>query len=653
MRQLSIGLSAYRLFPGRLDQPAFVGATERIATAAARALELGPIDAEIRGEGFHIEEGPLDRDEAIARLARVCYERRAERLRVRAVPDPRDLAALYDALVRSPDELAAMGGVAAVLRAAGVAAVALLEVEPEAGEVDGVAVPSANLQDLESWDWVRDSIGLSQDPTDGRRALAEMAESLFARFQSVVASLPPEMAANVDLYRMLQDTVASLPDDQRKILNAVLIDRARADPLAEAYVGTMSDADLARVLVDMSAAVGKDPVNLAQKLVQAGVRAAEIVDLTAAVVAGRTDAGTILTEAAVGNGRPVAGDQSDEDDRLMFETVSDLLGTSLAAREHDDLAAIRRQFPDTEDALQAEAAAALGDYLRLEPDMERLERFLMGWVEASRECLRRGDGRTLMRLIDVADGGRAASAQAGRPDRAQLFDVYRRQIPDPATLRELVGHAVEGGNHLAVQALLAPLGDAAVDGLLDVLAAEADGRARGILVNLLTELARGHTARVAARLSDRRWEVVRDAVAILNRAGGPEAAPAIVEASRHREPAVRKESIWGLIAVAGPAGAERLRHLADDPDDGIRVLAVGALGGLVTPAAVTALVEIAGLGHDQAIRRAALDHLARHPSADARRSLESLARSRHRPKLPRALRKHAKTLLRRGVGAAA
>ena len=81
MRQLSIGLSAYRLFPGRLEQPAFVAATERISQAATRALELGPIDAEVRGDGFHIEDGPLDLDEAILRLARACYERRAERIR--------------------------------------------------------------------------------------------------------------------------------------------------------------------------------------------------------------------------------------------------------------------------------------------------------------------------------------------------------------------------------------------------------------------------------------------------------------------------------------------------------------------------------------------------------------------------------------------
>jgi HEAT repeat protein len=211
---------------------------------------------------------------------------------------------------------------------------------------------------------------------------------------------------------------------------------------------------------------------------------------------------------------------------------------------------------------------------------------------------------------------------------------------------------MEEGDNLALQALLAPLGDAAVDGLLDVLATETDGHARGILVNLLAELARGHTARLAARLSDRRWEVVRDAVSILNRAGGPDAGPALVEASRHAHPAVRKESIWGLIGV-GPAGAERLRHLADDPDEGIRVLAVGALGGLTTPAAVTALVEVARRGNDQAIRRTALDHLARHPSAEARSALEGLAKSRSRPKLPRALRKHARALVRSGVRAAA
>ena len=84
-----------------------------------------------------------------------------------------------------------------------------------------------------------------------------------------------------------------------------------------------------------------------------------------------------------------------------------------------------------------------------------------------------------------------------------------------------------------------------------------------------------------------------------------------------------------------------------------RVLAVGALGGLVTPAAVTALVEVARRGRDASIRRAALDHLARHPSEEAVRGLDALARSRAKPRLPRSLRKHARGLLRGRVGAAA
>ncbi len=646
MRQLSIGLSAYRLFPGRLEQPAFVAATDRISQAAVRALEFGSIDAEVRGDGFHIEDGPLDADEAIARLARACYERRAERIRVRAAPDPRDLAALYEALIQRPEDLVSQGGVAAVVRSTGMVSIALLEVAPEAVEVQ-TSERSRPTQDMEDWDWVRDSIGLTPGETDTRHELGTVAESLFARFQAVVSSLPPEMAANLNLYKMLQGTVSSLPDDQRRILNAVLIDRARADPLAERYVGTMSDSDLARVLVDMSNAVGHDPIELARKLVAAGVREPDIVELTASVVSGREEAGTVLTEVVPGRPKSAEAEAVPEDDRFVFETVSDLLGHSLVAREQDDLAAIRRAWPDSDDSAQAEAARTLSDYLRLEPDQERLERFLMAWMAEGRQSLGQGDGRTLVRIIDVGDAGRVAALEAGRPDRASLFDVYRRQIPDPAIVRQLVAQAMESGGELALQALLAPLGDAAVDGLLDVLAGETDGHARGVLLNVLTELARGHTRRVAARLSDRRWEVVRDAVAVLHRAGGPEAGPFIVEVSKHPVPAVRKEAIWGLIAVGGPEGAERLRNMAEDPDEGVRVLAVGALGGLVTTAAVTALLELARRGRDPSIRRAALDHLARHPSQDAARGLESLARSRSRPRLPRSLRKHAKGLLGR------
>src|SRR5262245_54369373 len=83
LRQLSVGLGAYRLYPDEPDRPAFVAAAERIAEAARRALAAGPVDVEIQGHTFRTADGPLPDSELLRRLALCCYERGVERMQIR------------------------------------------------------------------------------------------------------------------------------------------------------------------------------------------------------------------------------------------------------------------------------------------------------------------------------------------------------------------------------------------------------------------------------------------------------------------------------------------------------------------------------------------------------------------------------------------
>src|SRR5438093_2907942 len=87
LRQLSSGLSSYRLFPGDLEQPSFVAAVSRIQEAAERALAWGPFAAEINGNRFTTPAGPVPSDDRIERLALAFYRHGAEHLLVREPPD--------------------------------------------------------------------------------------------------------------------------------------------------------------------------------------------------------------------------------------------------------------------------------------------------------------------------------------------------------------------------------------------------------------------------------------------------------------------------------------------------------------------------------------------------------------------------------------
>ena len=110
LRQLWLGLAAYRLFPGSSDRPGFVAAVERIGDSVRSALASGPIDVEVRGDGFVFAGTPLPPNETTERLARACFERRVERVEIAAVPDVRDLERAFAMLSMPPEDLRERGG---------------------------------------------------------------------------------------------------------------------------------------------------------------------------------------------------------------------------------------------------------------------------------------------------------------------------------------------------------------------------------------------------------------------------------------------------------------------------------------------------------------------------------------------------------------
>ncbi|HEY7280773.1 MAG TPA: hypothetical protein VID47_04180, partial [Actinomycetota bacterium] len=560
LRQLSAGLSAYRLFPGDLDQPGFVMAARRIHIAADLVLAMGPLDAEVKSDTFIVPEGPVAPDEGIERLARACYERRVELIRVRSVPTIDELGSLYEVLSRPAEEVLAGGGADLLLRATGVVSVALGELNPQAIRAQA-PLPERKLEP-------KDLPGIGDELTlrpEDAAALIEspldLAESLLARFHAVVAALPQEIDSDVELYQMLRAAVATLPDDQRMMLHAVLLDRAMDDPLAERYIGTMSDTELARLVVQVANGFDRDPVEMSERLVRMRLRGEDLRELTVAVVEGRVDFGTLLAgrdevaiSAAMESSRRLAEERAedlesrpDDGSDLMFETVGDLLSQSLLAREQQDVLALRDQFPSTAESQRLAATDAIRDYLLVDGELERLERVLAAWMQTARDGLRAGDVRVVREALDLVEVPRAAAADD--VDRAKLFDLYRSQLPEPSILQELVERAKDPGGQVAVEELLEPLEEVSVTALLELLETDLEPHDRSIVIQLATDLARDHLHVVTRRMSDRRPTVVRDAVTVAYRAVGAAAVGTLDEATRHPVPDVREEAIRGLIAV--------------------------------------------------------------------------------------------------------
>src|SRR5207245_11723133 len=121
------------------------------------------------------------------------------------------------------------------------------------------------------------------------------------------------------------------------------------------------------------------------------------------------------------------------------------------------------------------------------------------------------------------------------------------------------------------------------------------GRTR--LLALLRSLPPSYHTGLSARLGDARWYVVRNAVHVLSRSGGPDVRPLLAQAATHPAAPVRREAIQGLVSAGGdeaiPLILERAEH---DPEEAVRAVAVVALGGLLTPNAVDALVVMVRRG---------------------------------------------------------
>jgi HEAT repeat protein len=642
--QLSSGLSAYRLFPGDLGQPTFIQACERIRTAAERALRYGPVVAEIHGSRMRTERGPIKGDDRIERLAIECYQRRAERLYVREVPRPKDLAVLYEALSTPKGE--GSGSVSAALRVAGVRSIGVGEITPELKEAEDLDErPSPEQREL--WDRLANPKTLARDlaAEHGGRSPAEIAGGIFTRLKGMVELLPDRQARGFELYRRLQEVVRHLPPAARRALSAILLERVREDPMAERVIGTMTDAQLARVLVDLGSDGTTEPVDRATRLVELGVRRDDLVDLTVALARGQVEGGTIIAGLdRVGITPPSSEPAQPTATSPVLRTVSSLLARGLVSMGQDDVRTIREAFPVTQADQRALSFDALSDYMKIESDLDRLGEVLGAWVGETCDTLQRRDEAHLGYLVEAA---RVASLDQEDEEKRALIAASMRRALSDEMLTELVSVGDEDTRVESAVRLLGPFGEMAVDRLLDDLARERDRGMRALLLRVLAELARGHHQLVAKRLSDSRWYVARNAVTVLYRAGGQDAVPWLVDATHHREPAVRREAIRGLISVTGPAAIDDLLALAHDSDQSVRATLISALGALVEADAYKALGKLALALRDNAERRRALDALAGHPGEAALEVLRSLAAPRTRPRLPWKHRRYARALVKK------
>ena len=622
LRQLWFGLAIYRLYPGTSDRAGFQATAGLIEEAARSALGSGAVDVEVTADGFSIPALDLPSDRPMQRLARVCFERRAERLQVTQVPTAEELGAVYEVLTMPVEQLDRAGGMEVLLR--DVHAIALGRLGPIRTAAAAEDESSAMVAFDEDGKPINLDAPLLVEGLEG--PLTVQVEAVLERLRSVIEQLGAQGMHGVDLYQTLSDSFVDLSAELRRAVMARLIEDAADDPLAERLIGSMSNAELTRALVELGKD-GREPLSLARRLTDSGVRAPDIVDFTEALEAGHEEASTILA-GLERIGSPTEGLDPGG-------SVSDALAAYLVATEQEDLRSMKWLAESAEEQSSAVALATLQDYLGVERDELQFDQVAGVWVDVTRDAVRNREYRRVIELVSAVDGVKMHSA-----DRS-FFDFYGPSVLDRKVVRQLMTLESESEGPGAAS-VLASFGDVGVEALFEQLAEEEDRGRRASLLGVLRQLAPGRAKTVVPRLSDPRWYVVRNAVNVLRHTGDPNVLELLAGASKHTAEAVRREAVWGL-AAGGAAAVPYLAQLANAPDRGVRRLSVQALGGLTAPEAVRALTTIVQSGPDMDTRRQALDALAEHSSPEASDVLRLLS-GRVRPRIPRALRKHAKAL---------
>ena len=328
----------------------------------------------------------------------------------------------------------------------------------------------------------------------------------------------------------------------------------------------------------------------------------------------------------------------------VARTVSNLLARGLVSAKQEDVRAMRESFPETADDRIQVAIDALFDYLRIESEPDRLAEVLGVWSNEAVATLRRHDEDYLTHLLEAIEGVQEEDVAV---DKRTMADASVRQVLSPEVLAELVSVSNGDEDPESTIRMLDLFGDTGVDCLMEDLAQERHRGRRALLLSVLAHVARGRYYRVAKWLSDGRWYVARNAVTVLHRSGREEVLPLLIEATRHREPAVRREAARGLVEMAGMNALPQLMALAGDTDQTVRATVIAALGGMVKAGACEALATLAQTLKDPADRRRAIDTLARHAAPEATSVLETLASSRSPSRLPWNLRRYAKDLAKK------
>jgi hypothetical protein len=124
-----------------------------------------------------------------------------------------------------------------------------------------------------------------------------------------------------------------------------------------------------------------------------------------------------------------------------------------------------------------------------------------------------------------------------------------------------------------LRALVAGLGRSAIEPFCRILGEVPGKETRKVLIEALVDAGRGSPELFLPFVLDPRWYLVRNAIHILRRIGGPESTRAAMRCAGHKDARVRKEVILYFDETGDPAGESVMLGFLGDDVQSLRVAA--------------------------------------------------------------------------------
>jgi len=184
-----------------------------------------------------------------------------------------------------------------------------------------------------------------------------------------------------------------------------------------------------------------------------------------------------------------------------------------------------------------------------------------------------------------------ATPPGGSDEIAELARLGIKEVASEELVAYYIGLLKKRGarGRQETNAVLVALEERSVGPLLQALAEEEDLLVRKAILEIVTRIGRVAVPAILENLTDSRWYMVRNMIAVLGALGMPDLAPHVAATLSHPDLRVKKEAIKALSRIPHPSAVTALCELCFFPEETVALTATAALSSKKETEAVVAL----------------------------------------------------------------